>query len=218
MQELVFTISAPTATGTLKLNSTVFYTRNTSGVAPSNLRPATPPVFPDAPFPAVRRTSTLVLFHNGHNDPCSIPRGDPDYDGGIDWLNQLGYDVFNLHMPTFQVNAPSPASGLQPCDHYQFAPLLAAGVPVFRFFLEPVVRAINYATEVLGYERIVMAGLSGGGWSTVMSAAIDPRISLSMPVAGSMPCDFAHTSWVRARRGAHTARACAAVRAHVTAA
>lgn len=89
-------------------------------------------------------------------------------------------------------------------------------MPVFRFFIEPVVRAINYATQVslralqntiapcllfcvrrqtLGYKHVVMMGLSGGGWTTTLAAALDHRISLSTPVAGSIPCDFAHTSW-----------------------
>eukprot|EP01052_Picozoa_sp_SAG31_P022366 SAG31_NODE_1776_length_7300_cov_10.281905_2_plen_185_part_00 len=68
-------------------------------------------------------------------------------------------------------------------------------VPVMRFFLEPIILTINYAVEVLGYERIVMMGLSGGGWSTTVAAAVDPRIQLSMPTAGSIPCEFKHTSW-----------------------
>ena len=29
-----------------------------------------------------------------------------------------------------------------------------------------------------------MIGLSGGGWTTAVEAAIDPRIKLSIPVAG----------------------------------
>jgi hypothetical protein len=32
-----------------------------------------------------------------------------------------------------------------------------------------------------------MFGLSGGGWSTTIAAALDPRITLSVPVAGSVP-------------------------------
>ena len=31
-----------------------------------------------------------------------------------------------------------------------------------------------------------MIGLSGGGWSTTVAAALDPRIGLSLPVAGSV--------------------------------
>lgn len=45
---------------------------------------------------------------------------------------------------------------------------------------------INYARK-LGYKHVIMAGLSGGGWTTTVAAALDPRISLSMPVAGSVP-------------------------------
>eukprot|EP00944_MAST-04C_sp_MAST-4C-sp1_P013852 g13852.t1 len=63
-----------------------------------------------------------------------------------------------------------------------------------RFFVEPVWLTINYAKSI-GYENIVMAGLSGGGFTTHVASAIDTRIGLSIPVAGSIPCDFAHTSW-----------------------
>jgi hypothetical protein len=36
------------------------------------------------------------------------------------------------------------------------------------------VQAVNYG-KALGYKHIVMVGLSGGGWTTTISAAIDPR-------------------------------------------
>ena len=39
-----------------------------------------------------------------------------------------------------------------------------------------------------------MMGLSGGGWTTTLAAALDPRIDLSIPIAGSIPCNFGHTS------------------------
>jgi hypothetical protein len=191
MTQLVFTISAAVnSTYNLTLNSTVFWTLNTSGVAPINYGPDEVE-YPQLLIPPSRLSDTLVIFHNGHNSPCNISDGDPDYDGTVDWLNQLGYDVFNMHMPLYQVNQVPFA----PCDHSWFEQWEAQRVPVFRYFLEPVIRAINYATSVLGYSRIVMAGLSGGGWTTAVSAALDPRIQLSLPVAGSMPCDFAHTSW-----------------------
>lgn len=44
------------------------------------------------------------------------------------------------------------------------------GVHTIKYFIEPVVLAINYATSVLGYKRIVMLGLSGGGWSTTLAS------------------------------------------------
>ena len=39
-----------------------------------------------------KRGGTLVLFHNGHNQPCS-DNATTDDDSTVDWLNQLGYDV-----------------------------------------------------------------------------------------------------------------------------
>ena len=39
-------------------------------------------------------------------------------------------------------------------------------------------------------EKFVMLGLSGGGWSTTLASAVDPRIQLSFPTAGSIPFDL----------------------------
>ena len=192
--QVVFSVSAPFRNGSdLVLTSTAWWTLNTSGVAPSTYISAFgPPAFPPFPAPPARLSDTLVIFHQGHNSPCEIPGGDPDYDGTVDFLNQAGFDVLNLHMPTYQLNAAPP---LFACDHAAFAALeQQEGMPVFRFFIEPVVRAVNFALAQ-GYARVAMAGLSGGGWTTAVAAAIDPRIQLSVPVAGSVPCDFRHTSW-----------------------
>ena len=56
-----------------------------------------------------------------------------------------------------------------------------------RYFLEPVALAINYALSTLGYEHAYLAGLSGGGWTTTVYAALDPRVPVSLPLAGSIP-------------------------------
>ena len=96
---------------------------------------------------------------------------------------------------TYQVNSAPLPPPLQPCDH---AALMAAGAatgaPVLRFFIEPVVRAVTWALR-RGYARVALAGLSGGGWTTTLAAALDARLALSVPIAGSIPCDFRHTSW-----------------------
>jgi hypothetical protein len=170
----------------LSLNSTVWYSLNTSGVAPANSPPTGPPPFPPVPS-GPTRGRTLVLLHQGHNGPCVLPEELLDVDTTVSWLNQLGYDVMNLNMPLYGPNAP-PAGGPPPCNHSWFRPLDEAGVPVFRFFLEPVFRAVSYAVDTLGYEHVVLAGFSGGGWTTTVAAALDPRIRLSVPIAGSMPC------------------------------
>jgi hypothetical protein len=61
------------------------------------------------------------------------------------------------------------------------------GTKAMTYFLNPVVRLVNEFTARNPNAPVVMIGLSGGGWATQMSAAIDPRIDVSFPVAGSLP-------------------------------
>ena len=61
------------------------------------------------------------------------------------------------------------------------------GIPALRYFIEPAVLTINFA-KAMGYDRIFFGGLSGGGWTTTVVSALDPRVELSFPVAGSLPC------------------------------
>ena len=51
-------------------------------------------------------------------------------------------------------------------SHNWFTQFEAQGDEAMRYFLEPVVLAVNYAKNVLRYKRIVMVGLSGGGWTS----------------------------------------------------
>src|SRR5206468_3419492 len=54
-------------------------------------------------------------------------------------------------------------------------------------FLEPVAVALNYIAPRHPFRSISMIGISGGGWTTTLYAAVDPRVSRSYPVAGSLP-------------------------------
>ena len=45
---------------------------------------------------------------------------------------------------------------------------------------------LNYALKN-GYSKSHMIGISGGGWTTTLYAAIDARIEKSFPVAGTYP-------------------------------
>merc|ERR1712032_821911 len=186
--ELTWTMDARVnASYTLTMQSKVFITFNTSGYAPNNwINGAEQPPDPAKP----RQGRTLVVFHNGHGTSKGCPTFG-DTDGVADWLNQMGFDVAMVMMPFKDCNYQPTG----PQRHSWFKAFQDEGKAWIRFFLEPAVNTINYAKSVMGYEEIVMMGLSGGGWSTTLVAAIDPRITLSMPVAGSIPCDFRHTSW-----------------------
>ncbi len=53
-------------------------------------------------------------------------------------------------------------------------------------FAKPVIVMTNYAA-LKNFDAISMCGISGGGWTTTLIAAMDPRINYSFPVSGSYP-------------------------------
>ena len=71
----------------------------------------------------------------------------------------------------------------------------------FRYFIEPVIVAINTAmtpgnllSQNGQFVDITMMGASGGGWTTVLAAALDRRITNSASVAGSLPLFYPSAS------------------------
>lgn len=57
-----------------------------------------------------------------------------------------------------------------------------------RPFIEPVTACLNYASaQDPDTQAVMMTGISGGGWTTTVASAIDTRIDLSIPIAGSLP-------------------------------
>ena len=70
-------------------------------------------------------------------------------------------------------------------EHDDLALLPTGAQHPIGLFFEPLRVAVDALSP--SYRRIVMVGLSGGGWATTVYAALDPRISASYPVAGSLP-------------------------------
>lgn len=108
-----------------------------------------------------------------------IVRGLAIYHGGHKQKAEEGFGVIALRRAGFDVLAISMPEG----DHARFA---SEDHPL-RPFLEPVATSLNYALAQKAYSEVIMAGLSGGGWTTVLYAAMDPRIQRSYPVAGTLP-------------------------------
>jgi hypothetical protein len=99
-----------------------------------------------------------------------------------------GYSVLATYMPAYSpLDCTSQHNVL-------FDPRLgrrpASGQSPLVYFLDPVRRSLNQALSDFGYDRVMMAGLSGGGWTTTMYAALDPRVVVSVPVAGSSPMNM----------------------------
>ena len=64
-----------------------------------------------------------------------------------------------------------------------------------QYFLDPGIVALNtYLAQNPAPTEILAAGISGGGWSTVMISALDTRVTSSFPIAGSLPLNLRDTS------------------------
>eukprot|EP00041_Stephanoeca_diplocostata_P009687 m.151052 g.151052 ORF g.151052 m.151052 type:complete len:290 (-) comp17847_c0_seq1:205-1074(-) len=125
-------------------------------------------------------SDTVVLYHNGHETSTCTP----NYDGVVDYFNELGYDVMELMMPLIGCNQAYQYGN--PKGHEWFKQFEDKGDFTMRYFIEPVALAAAYAKK-LGYKHVVMVGLSGGGWTTTVASAVIPDIDVSFPTAGSVP-------------------------------
>lgn len=141
-------------------------------------------VTPAYHFIPAKPNGRLVVVHQGHG--CE---GLADAHSGLPVLITAllagGYGVLGLEMPK-----------QRPGDCGPHEPLFATmygDATAYRFFFEPVAVALNYLERNAArdgfrpYSHFHMVGFSGGGWTTTVYAALDPRIRVSVSVAGSMP-------------------------------
>jgi hypothetical protein len=136
------------------------------------------------------RRSRLVVVHQGH----ACETGAAGVGNVIRDLVRSGYSVLAMNMP--RCRAGDCATNCTAAHNEMFASIrLSQGTPL-KFFLEPIVVCLNYlqshGVEGTQYRDFSMAGLSGGGWTTTVYAAIDPRITLSFPIAGTLPLYLRH--------------------------
>ncbi len=123
--------------------------------------------------------NTLAIFHQGHSDDL----GAYGAEATIRSLVAEGYTVLTLMMPLLGENEHV----VPRHDDIFLLTQLELTYHPMKFFVEPVVVALNYLQEKYAFDHTTMMGISGGGWTTVVAAAIDPRITLSIPIAGSLP-------------------------------
>lgn len=153
-----------------------------------------------SPSAAAGPKSKLAIVQAGH-----MPEGKDHYlDAGlkqsVERLLKSGFVVAVLQMPLVGWNQDS--TGILPngnsfsirkrgsAGHDELFSKVEESLrgQTMAFFLEPVVQVTN---ELLAKhpqnQGLLMIGLSGGGWTTHLSAALDPRIQISIPVAGALP-------------------------------
>ena len=129
------------------------------------------------------------MLHHGHG--CTFDDDPSPKDAGsglqrtIKALLREGYGVLGVFMPHMR---PGDCTG----GHDAMFQIQTTGSPM-KYFLEPTAIDLNYLKSrstsdgFPSYHAFHMVGLSGGGWTTTVYAAIDPTIRCSFPVAGSIP-------------------------------
>ncbi|PBO85636.1 MAG: hypothetical protein COA77_03410 [Thaumarchaeota archaeon] len=128
----------------------------------------------------------LVIYHQGH---------DGDFANGkntIEFFLNNNYSVLAFSMPLLEPNNQplielSNFGPVKFTNHDYFKFLESEVFSPIIFFVEPIIVSLNYIEKQYNYNLIHMVGISGGGWTTVLSSALDTRISKSYPVAGSVP-------------------------------
>ncbi|MDF1585158.1 hypothetical protein [Marinimicrococcus flavescens] len=137
-----------------------------------------------------RGNGQLAIYHAGHDGSFrSTARAT------LDALLGKGFGILAFDMPMQGVNGwperlAVPGGGTLPLDggsHWDLGFLESEGFAPLRLFMDPLLRAVNHVQARFAYQHIIMLGLSGGGWTTTVYAALDPRISRAYPVAGTLP-------------------------------
>lgn len=140
-------------------------------------------------FVPSRANGQLVVVHHGHACTLDDDPGPGDVGFGLQRtiraLLREGYGVLGVFMPRMR---PGDCTG----QHAALFELPVTGSPL-KLFLEPTAVSLNHAQRARHpdgspcYRAFHMLGLSGGGWTTTVYAALDPTIRCSFPVAGSIP-------------------------------
>jgi hypothetical protein len=138
-------------------------------------------------FVPARPNGALVLVHDGHVEDA------PALDALAPRLLERGYAVAAFAMPLGGDNArPVVRAGqmgrILLDNHDKFRLLEPPAGLAEQYLLEPVPVALNHLAP--HYRSVTMVGLSGGGWTTILAAALDPRITGSLTIAGSSPPDI----------------------------
>ena len=123
----------------------------------------------------------LMIYHQGH-------RG--DFISGYETIKSFldkGFTVYAFCMPLLGKNN-QPKIYVKKLGEIIFSEhdrLKYLENPM-QYFIAPVISMINYS-EPKNFSNITMVGISGGGWTTTLTAAVDSRINFSFPVAGTYP-------------------------------
>jgi len=150
-------------------------------------------------FHPIKSINKVFIYHSGHSASFHAEDCKNNNDGVepglvIPRLLKEGYDVIAVMMPIAGNEIPIVA-----IDHSVGKLDLQSDCTIghnlmfdylerpYTYFIEDILATVNYLEKNYKFSDIYLMGLSGGGWTTTLYAALDPRIKYSFPVAGSIP-------------------------------
>ena len=144
-------------------------------------------------FHAKNQKNDLIIYHQGHAEQ-SIS----DSKNVIQFFLDNGYSVLVFSMPMREGNNEPIVDTinfgkLKLATHNHLTIIDNEFFHPIKFFIEPITVTLNYIEKNYDYQYIHMMGISGGGWTTIVYSALDPRISHSYPIAGAFPFYMRHT-------------------------
>ena len=129
----------------------------------------------------------LVIFHQGHAEQDFLE----DKTKISEFLDN-GFSVLIFSLPVHGMNNEpilefERFGKLRLNSHNHFNLIDNEYFHPLKFFVEPIIVSLNYIEQNLDYDNYYMVGLSGGGWTTTLTSALDHRISKNYSIAGSFP-------------------------------
>jgi hypothetical protein len=123
-----------------------------------------------------------AIYHEGHGG-AGIEIGADT----INWLLDRGWTVITVDMPLLGMNAVDARPGLE--AHGQFESLDDGTTSPLTYFLTPVRTVVDWIVELEAGRNpdILLIGRSGGGLTSYLYGAIDPRVDIVVSVAGGRP-------------------------------
>jgi hypothetical protein len=132
-------------------------------------------------FHPVKTNNKLILYHQGHEGDFILGKET------IRYFLTKGFTLYAFCMPlSGKNNQPIIKKEKLGTIHMTSHDYFKYFENPLSYFINPIVIMTNFA-ENKGFENISMCGISGGGWTTTLAAAVDTRINYSFPVAGSYP-------------------------------
>jgi len=133
-------------------------------------------------FHAAEPNRRLVIYHQGHGGDFILGKST------ITGLVAAGYDVVALAMPLVGPNRRPVAHvdgvGTLYIKNHEWMRFLDRPLG---YFMRPILAAIQHAHDTKPYRDVSLVGLSGGGWSITLYAALDPRMAHTYQAGGTMP-------------------------------